>query len=512
MPSRWVPGRFRTAAAALVLALGVLTAGAAPAQAYAEDVCVPFSGKGWGSCTSLLTPTPLSAALSGLTRLALQIAGPPGSRSTIHFDATYFLAQAAGFTPRQAYLIAAYDQTVDLTQYVHRDESGRLLPDRASCAGADPAPSCALATAALPGFDRDNFEGGGLFFHFMAPFAAPAPPSSSRLPVVPQATADTGTPPSGIDGFAPVLTDDRNETVVANTRRWALGQGTLCVAGLTEHAVTGAGSHECYQSPSRPTTTLNGRIPFSYQLGVLSDVNWTSKVGEMQISGRPGEQQVPASRIGDLVGEQNAALARIGVYLHVLQDRISHQICNTRSYVVGPRPPSSPKLALNPVANDLYQLLIAQNPGAISRQRLITDPDLVVFFDREDCDQTTHAARHDAETGVPQDDLPPEERTTIPGLVATYAELRMFAAAAVVAGPGAVPQVSPELTADDLIASLVAALEEPVPSARLTELTSAGQEHCLLPLPGYGGLDYTAWSARADTLGPHCPPGEGSSS
>ena len=497
-----------------------LVGSAAPASAYAEDVCTPLSGDGWRSCTSILpagnlcpadAASPpcsligqLTSSLSGVTRIALQVAGQPGSRSTIHMDATYYLAQAAGFTPRQSYFIAAYDETVDLTEYVHRDQNGEPYPDPKACVGIAPPAVCALQTASLPGFSRNNFEVGGVFLHFMAPFAASASAAESRLPVVPLTTQDTGEPPAGLNGVAPALTDDRNETMVSDVRRWALGQGPLCVAGFTQHAVTGQGSNDCYHSPTRPVTTLDGRIPFIEQLTVLSDVNWTTKLGEMQISGKPGEQQVPASRIGDLVGEANAPLARIGTYLHVLQDRISHHVCNVSSYVVGPRPDGAPKLALNPVANDIYQTLIAQNPGAISRQKLITDPDLVVYFDRKECDQANHEARHDVETGRDQGGLPAEEQTTEPGLLATYSELRMFARSAVRTQLTPIPKADSPSRATSLVDRLVQALESPDPQARLDALTEAGKENCLLPLPGYGGWDYAQWSSQADRTSPHC--------
>lgn len=424
-------------------------------------------------------------------------------------DATYYLAQAAGFTPRQAYFIGAYDQTVDLTQYVHQDQGGDPYPDPRACVAAAPPAVCELRTAPLPGFDRDNFEGGGVFFHFMAPFAASAPVTTSPRRVVPLPTEDTGSPPSGLDGSPPVLTDDRNESMVSVARRWALNQGPLCVAGFTQRAVTGQGTNACYRSPTRSMATLDGRMPFIHQLGVLSDVNWTTKLGEMQISGRPGQAQVPASKIGDLVGRRQAPLARIGVYLHVLQDRISHQVCNESSYVAGPRPAGAPKVALNPVANDLYQALIAQNAGAITRQKMITDPDLVVFFNRKECDQTNHAGRHDVETGRDQDSLPTEEQTTVPGLLATYSELRMFAASTVGTRLVPAPRSDSGAAAPALVARIVQALEKSDPQARLDDLTAAAEAQCLLPLPGYGGLSYAQWSARADDTQAPCPSREG---
>lgn len=502
-----------TAFASMVVTAVVLLP--APSSANAEDVCPSLVG-GWGPCnyplpTNVACQTDpasqacalaktLSTSFLGGTRIALQIAAPAGSRSTFHMDATYYLAQAAGFTPRQAYLIAAYDETVDMTQYVHRDQAGKLLPDPKNCTTSKPDAACALQTAALPGVDRDNFEGGGVFMHFMAPFAAPGGPVPSTKAVISQASADTGTPPVDVPGMAPVATDPQNEPVLTNVRRWALGQGKLCVAGLTQRSARGdyATGANCFRSTTRVTSTINGRMPFSYQLGAEADINWTARLGEMQLSGRPGEAQVPASRIASLVGAKQAPLARFGTYMHVLQDRISHHICNTASYVTGPRPAGSSKIAINPIANDIYQGLIAANPGAISRQKLVTDPDFIAFFDRKECDQVTHSSRHDPETGHQQDTIAAEDRTTAPSLLMTFNELRHLATSGMGQSLRPAPRMSMQVDSAALRKRLVDALDEPTADKRLAAFSDAALASCLLPLPGYGGYGYSSWTALAD--------------
>lgn len=504
------------AAVGVGLATIVLCWQPAGARGYAEDVCPALDGTGWGRCSAQLeigeACTPggsldacaailmLSEGATGASRLLLQ-AVSEGARSTVHTDTTYFLAQAAGFTPKQAYWIAAYDEVVDVGRYEHADEDGKLMADPDECTTSSRPIGCRLLPEEIPGVNRNNFEGGGLFLHFMAPLDADAPAPAGDDSIVLQSDTDTGAPPAGTEGLRPSRRPDPfTETVLANARRWALDRAPLCVAGLTVPSRRGdlARGAQCYRSSVRAQATINGRLPFVTELGSPSDLNWTTPLGELELTEPGATEPVPASRIASLVGKRRAPLARVGIYLHTIQDRISHQICNDGSYVAGPRPADAPLIALNPLANDAYQLFTG-NYGVILRQDVVTDPEFQIFYSREECDQQNHSARHELETGREQGTLSADDRTTEPGMRVTLRELRRFATARRVGRAlSPHPRAPSRVRGRTLRRRLLAALEVRDPGERLEALTAAGRSVCLLPLPGYGGLDAKRWLRRAD--------------
>ena len=69
--------------------------------------------------------------------LMKEVAGLPkrmeGSRSMLHTDATYFIAQALGYSPEAAYQIVSYNQATDLGVYQPFDETGHRLVPLATC-------------------------------------------------------------------------------------------------------------------------------------------------------------------------------------------------------------------------------------------------------------------------------------------------------------------------------------------------------------------------------------------
>lgn len=98
----------------------------------------------------------------------------------------------------------------------------------------------------------------------------------------------------------------------------------------------------------------------------------------------------------------HAADARLGVYLHMLADRISHHVCADRSVISGPS------------ASGFF-----------------------VDLTNRECAQPIHLLRHAWETGVDYARLLPQDRTTLAMLQSVYHELVAFARARGVLRAGA---------------------------------------------------------------------------
>jgi hypothetical protein len=481
-------------ASAVVVAALLASLRPGTSYAFAEDVC-PASGGGWAQC-SLQACTPGSEALpcetiAMLTTAVAQFArrGTGGARSTVHFDATYYLAQAVGFSPRDAYFVAAYDQATDTGSYVHRGEDGVL------------AGEATLDTQTIGGMDRNNFSGGGVFFHFMAP----------REGVT---TAD---------GLAPHLDAVDEEPLLHHVRRWAYGQGPLCVGGLTQIGASGdvASGASCYVSSTRPESEALGRIPFVTELGFLGYADWISPLGEQGVVTDPASGEIaPASAAGAYVGPEIEPLLRLGVYVHALQDRISHHRCNLASQLEGPRAADAGSILTNPLIGPGYEFLQSLDPAELlaifTEPQLFEDPDFFFEFDTAECDQLAHANRHTWETGVEQDSLSPENQTTRAALLATVDELERYAQFHLFAPAVAASSAQKQEWAD----AMVAALEIVEPGARVAAFSALAQDRVWLPLPLHAGLSYADWDASAGIYafkeGAAAPetgePGEGSSS
>jgi len=463
------------------LLLVIFTGRPTPAFAFAEDVCA--EGGTWTVCS--LNPCPPGAgsqgivcgAISMLTTVVSGLVRGDGSRSTIHFDSIYLLAQAAGFSPADAYAVAAYDQAVDTGQFTYRSEGGTIPVNASDCGGASPPAACELITADISGLDRNNFQDGGTFFHFQTiPNTAPT-----------------------INGLAPAISDPASEPFLYYERRWAYGQGPLCMAGLV------GSNNACFVSKFRKVSNLLGYMPFATGT-TIDTVSWVAVIGEQQVAVNPATGALtPASQLGSYVPAALLPLAKLGIYLHSLQDRISHHICVDISTQQGPRGPSLP-IPLNVLPNTVFGLLnsipsLQDTLNFLLSMNLTADPDYIMDFDINDlvhllsteCDQLDHAERHTWETGNDQGSLPPEDQTTQAGLLNALAELQAFAQAQ--GFPNA--QTLSSSQAQQIVDDLIVALEKPIATDRITSLTGVAQQYGWLPLPLYQGTTLSDWDAAA---------------
>ncbi|MEC9364607.1 MAG: hypothetical protein VYC42_15425 [Pseudomonadota bacterium] len=473
------------------LGAAVLLAGTpASALAFAEDLCPSTTG-GWTNCPLQLCTQDLAEsgtlvceALAMGTNVVGQQLGGAGRRSGLHMDATYYLAQAVGFTPRQAFQIAIYDQSADLGQVDFHDQTGAPLVTQDDCADPAAAPeACLLLAKPVTGFDRNNFAGGGLNYHFMGPQVA------------------YGAPPLPMDGMAPDLRDPYSEHFLAHVRRWAFGESPLlCVGGLTTRSARGdyATGDACY-SGKRASPSYLGHMPVADESGPLTPVFWVSPTGEQLIN--ISEPTVAAHELADYVGRDVAPLVALGIYLHAVADRVSHQLCVKTSYLEGPRPLDAPPIVTQPISYDVWLLLqYRSDPDYMLQQMLtspvVSNPDFYLKFHDAECDQPSHANRHTFETGYAQQTLHGDHQTLEPALRHVYDELAAYARQHGFADAHSGDAVYRE----QLLAELIALFEDADAQARVDGMTQLAVARGWLPLPGFGGLDYPAWSAKAGTL------------
>lgn len=408
------------------LAVG-LFAWSPSASAFMEDICYPEQGAGPQNCLTLPNVClPVGTATAGCraamaVQFLLEGSGQQeGARSTVHADATFLLAQAAGFSPDDAWWIAAYDEVCDYGKFEAHDMHGEPL-------------DAATQTATLEGFVRTNTGTGGTFFHYVSTY-----------------NGGSGSPSPGLNGLVPDVTDESTEFFLAHLRRWAAaGTGTsrvLCTGGLTTQS--NAGSYgtgaDCYPFDAGGAA---GNILWSTAIFAGGKAITTNSASGLQVIHQPDSGPAVLSPEFDSIVEAGAGSerimnARLGIYLHSLADRISHNVCTDTAAMAGP-------------SVDGWMESWTAGP----------------------CDQGYHVLLHAWETGVDFSLVPEANRTTISALSAVYGELLSFANLRGVAAPSTT-------RADALLSDLATAIGTPDATARINALAAAACLHGLEPFPG----------------------------
>lgn len=451
-------------AVALGIGLGAVMA-AAPATAFLEDVCLPRRGGG-DVLTYCVRPTCPGPDLPNRACPAqlLDFATVEPGRSLIHMDSTYFLAQALGYRADVAYWIAAYDEVADYTQYVPIDQCGVQAANADAIAAGTtqqtvPNSGAAYISARFNGFQRTNLATDGPLDHYIVSFSPNGEGTDVHGAGGVQAIYPLYYPRPGY----PEHIDDVYQKTLADLRQWAMmpssEPGRLCTVGLT---VETAGGVECLTGamiegavpilqpaiagiplnvPAGPkvldsTTTDDGTVTYYDQLAAwLEDPARTS--GSLWLDAEPGP--VPVQ------------LARLGLYLHALQDSASHATyCGDDA----PSPPGGGD-------SGTYMYLDA-------------DGDVQVSYG-DSCATGPHLASHVQETGTGAEALPLRVYTA---LDITLDELIAFGNRVALHQPGWI--VNPELlppdvvggengqgmSADELSAELVGEIVSGVPYTR----------------------------------------------
>ncbi len=409
---------------AMTLAMGVGGGWASSAQGFSEDICVPKDGGAVQECAVLPAAClPVGTTSNDCLAAALvEFLAVPGKtgfmRSLVHSDITHLLAQAAGFSADDAYWIAAYDEVPDYGIFEPFDLNGM------------PVGNGTLRTAQLDGLVRTNIPTGGALFHYVAPRSSPSP----------------------IDGLHPQVGNAEIEGLLAHLRTWAMaGSGNshpLCTGGLTVASDAGdlATGNPCYPAadasvPLRGSFAILGptAVPFSITTGPQTLVPSSSP---------PLFSDAFDSLVGGEGGDPTRiANARLGIYLHVLGDRVSHHVCSDKSALSGPTGPES-----------AFRLDM-------------TDPE---------CAQGPHALRHIWEQAVDFNQLTPENKTTNAIVGDVYEELVVFAKRRGVANP----QADDGSRKTALYAAILSVMQKTGADVRIRALGALACSYGYAPFPG----------------------------
>jgi len=353
---------------------------ASPAGAFFEDLCQPRKGQkgplSW--CIRSTCLSPLNTPNRVCPEQALDFFTVQPGRSMIHADSTYFIAQALGYRPDVAYWIVAYNEVADYGLYNPIDQCG------ASASGSNSGKN--YMAAPFDGFRRTNTATDGPLDHYTAAFSPNGQGTDVHGAGGVQAVYPLHYPTPGY----PVRIDDTYQKTLANLRQWGMlattDPGLLCTVGLTDSS----SSTGCLEG------TISGTVPFlkvSQKIGVpisvaagrkvLDTANGTTTVYYDQLQSYLND---PSKTTGTLWMSPTpqpvpVQLARIGLYLHVLQDTSSH------ATYCGDDAPSVPG------GRDVGTYMTASGNS-------------VKFYFGEGCANSPHLAGHLQETGTGDAALP----------------------------------------------------------------------------------------------------------
>src|ERR1043165_1096198 len=440
----------------IAIALSCLLVIAPSANAFLEDLCQSRTPgpRTLGYCVRPVCPASFSENRACPAQL-LDFASVKPGRSMIHADSTYFIAQALGYRADVAYWITAYNEVTDYTQYKPLDQCGNEAS--ADNSGRN------YVSAQFNGFQRTNINTDGPLDHYGVNFS----PNGDGTDVHGAGGVQSLYPlhyprPPGY----PVHIDDVYQKTLANMREWVMRAGpepgTLCTVGLTTS--DGAG---CL------TGTINGTVPvimkstkgiaFSVPAG-KKVLNWVSDTDYDYYEALGAYLKDKNKTTGTLWKDPNSdsvpvQLARVGLYLHMLQDTSSH------ATYCGDDAPSPPG---------------GSDPGTYMFISDSTTNAVKVSFGSS-CASSPHLAGHVQETGTGNDPLPLRDYVALKN---TVDELIVFGNEVGLKHPGWIINrelLPPNLvdksqqgrTAADLKAELIGTIVSGVPYSRAEVYKSA---------------------------------------
>lgn len=308
----------------IALGLGLTTP--RPASAFLEDICVTRVGGGLRSCIAPASAcrNPADALNRACLLEAVQFAVIPPGRSMIHADSTYFIAQALGYRADVAYWITAYNETADYAVYAPIDQCGGQATSTNSGAS--------YIGAKFNGFQRTNATTDGPLYHYVLNFSPNGQGTDTHGAGGVQAVYPFHYPPPGY----PVTIDDVYQGTLYDLRQWAMqpdeAPGLLCTAGLT----TPNGASNFSGPQCLAATPIAGTVPLLENYAIGPALNLTS--GPKVLDNSSGD--VDYTQLKSWLDDKNRTtgvlfddpakppvpvqIARIGLYLHTLQDASSH--------------------------------------------------------------------------------------------------------------------------------------------------------------------------------------------
>lgn len=356
-----------------------------------------------------------------------------GGRSLLHMDSTYLMAQLIGYSPWQAFQISKYNDATDQTYHTPFDQSGHPLLSNAvieqcqSVWGENMPNECLLTTPLLAGLDQFNYETGGMWLHLHARYS------------------EDGNPPPNLPFPVDYLSPEYNqyEVLLNNFRNWVFDiRNDNCVYGITKLAP----STTCAEPPALINNPLNF---FSFGFSRLA-IPFVTTLGVFQINETSHHSSTPVyatnASFQTYVSPDTVNFAKLGIFLHSLQDRYSHHMCIDSSYFYLDEP-------------DVY----------------------TATYDSVNCAQGNHFLWHVYEQGTNQAtwNLRTEHQTMQPALEATYEQLVRYAEHQGIAVHYLIDKAT-------LIQQLIEALSIYDPASRLNRMVQLMGTYRVLPLPGHG--------------------------
>jgi len=314
------------------------------ASAFFEDLCLPRpNAKGKLSwClnpTCVVPPAPNSACPAQVIEFATVMPG----RSMIHADSTYFIALALGYRSDVAYWIAAYNEVTDYAQYVPIDQCGVQASNKNAIqmqTTLQTAPNTGrdFITAYFNGFQRTNLATDGPLDHYTVAFSPNGQGTDVHGAGGVQALYPLHYPTPGY----PVHIDDTYQKTLANLRAWGMlpttDPGVLCTVGLTGPSGRHCISHGMITGVVPMVMPQN--IPANANPAANPPVSISVAAGPKVLNVDADKVATPYIELKSWLGEKARTtgtlwkspvptpvpvqLARIGIYLHVLQDTSSH--------------------------------------------------------------------------------------------------------------------------------------------------------------------------------------------
>ncbi len=295
-----------------------------PARAFLEDLCTRN-----GKLQACIKPFSACKEQKGLPNRAcpaqvIDFAVIPPGRSMVHADSTYFIAQALGYRADVAYWITAYNEVEDYAQYAPIDQCGGQAT--ATNTGS------AYITAAFNGFQRTNAATGGPLYHYVVNFS----PNGAGTDVHGAGGVQSAYPFHYPTPGYPARIDDVYQGTLYDQRQWAMqagsGPGLLCTAGFTvPNGASNFSGKACLAG-----VAISGTVPVVEGRAGGASINVTS--GPKVLDNTQGTVLYDqlASYLNDKAKTTGTLwldparppvpvqVARIGLYLHTLQDTMSH--------------------------------------------------------------------------------------------------------------------------------------------------------------------------------------------
>ncbi|MDG1987411.1 MAG: hypothetical protein P8J18_05500 [Halieaceae bacterium] len=251
-----------------------------------------------------------SDSLSGLSGTNAII----GGRSLVHSDSVYLIAQLNGFSAWQAYQIMIYSEATDQSSYEPFDKSGSLMVSQdmiEDCyqSNMESYKECLALTPRLMGLYKFNDESGGQLLHLHSRYS-----ESEEAPPTTQFPADY---------FSARQID--SEVLLSNLKAWTFGmRDDLCVSGITKDI--GNPLSACLDSKH-----LDFPMNF-FSFGVGSQVPFQAKLGTFVINENSESKVLSEESSFSAYIPHDTRMAKLGIFLHTLTDRVSHHMCTDRSW------------------------------------------------------------------------------------------------------------------------------------------------------------------------------------